>query len=85
MHAVHHHPSDKIAILTDLETLVPPTPNSKQVTRNYTSILCYVWDRNQMQTRMDAEIVVYSEQSREPGDQKFEVQNGRQKCSQSNM
>ena len=36
-----------------------------------------------MQTRMDAEIIVYSEKSREPGDQKFEVQNGRQKSSQS--
>ena len=45
--------------------------------------LCYVWDRNQVQTRVEAEIVVYSEQSREPGDQKYEVQNGRQKSSQS--
>ena len=35
-----------------------------------------------MQTRMDAEIVVYSEA--EPGDQKFKVQNDRQKSSQSN-
>ena len=35
-----------------------------------------------MQTRIDAEIV-YSETSREPGDQKYEVQNSRQKSSQS--
>ena len=43
----------------------------------------YVWDRNQMQTMMDAEIVVYSETSREAGYQKYEVQNSRQKGCQS--
>ena len=37
-----------------------------------------------MQTRMDAEIVVYSKQSRQPGDQICKLQNDRQKCSQSN-
>ena len=37
-----------------------------------------------MQTRMDAEIDVYSKQSRKPGDQKCEIQNDRQKSSQSN-
>ena len=37
--------------------------------------MCYVWVMNQMQTRMDAEIDVYSKQSWKPGDQKCEVQN----------
>ena len=36
-----------------------------------------------MQTRTDAEIIVYSELSRKPGYQKYEVQNRRQNSSQS--
>ena len=35
--------------------------------------------RNQMQTRMDAEIVVYSKLSWKPGYQKYAVQNRRAK------
>ena len=40
--------------------------------------LRYVWERNQMQKSL-----FIQKQSREPGDQKSEVQNGRQKSSQT--
>ena len=43
---------------------------------------CYARNRNQMQTRADAEIVVYSVGDRKPGDQKYEVPNDRQENSQ---
>ena len=43
---------------------------------------CYVWTRNQMQTRADAEIVVYSGEIQNPGDQSYEAQNDRQENSQ---
>ena len=42
----------------------------------------YARKRNQMQTRADAEIVVYSVGDRKPGDQKYAVQNDSQENSQ---
>ena len=43
---------------------------------------CYIQNWYQVQTRADAEIVVYSGENQKPGDQRYEAQNDRQENSQ---
>ena len=54
--------------------ILPPSPTSLFQISSVTSEMS-----NQMQTRMDAEIVVYSKLSRKPGYQKYAVQNRKAK------
>ena len=50
----------------------------------FSDIECYARQRNQMQTRVDAEFVVFIQvEGRKPGYQRYTVQDGKQKSSQN--